>query len=76
MFRARDDLFRLLSHFDMNHIGFAAFAMNYPHSSVVASVRHALMYRRLEQDRNFLPLLVRSKDSTQPDFSSLSRLFS
>ncbi len=76
MFRARDDLFRLFSHFDMNHIGFAALAVNYPYSSMVAPVWHALVYRWLEQDCNFLPLLVRSKDSTQPDFSSLSRLLS
>ncbi len=76
VFRASDDLFRLLSHSDMNDIGFASFGVNYSHSSVVAPVWHALVYRRLDQDCNFLPFLVRSKDSTQSDLSSLSRLLS
>jgi hypothetical protein len=73
VFRSGDDLFRLAAHFDMNDIGLAAFLMNHSNPSMVPPMRHTLVNRRLDYDRNFLSGAVGSEDSAQTDFSPLTR---
>jgi hypothetical protein len=43
VFWAGNDLFGMFAHLDMNHVGFAAFSMDDPNSSVVTPMGHALV---------------------------------
>ena len=61
MFWASDNLLRLISHLDMNDVGFAAFLMYDANPAMVASVRHALVNGGFNQDRDFLPGFICSQ---------------
>ena len=54
MFRASDNLLRLLSHLYMHDIGFAAFLMYDADPTVIPSVRHSLMNGGFDQDSYLL----------------------
>ena len=63
VFGTGNDLFRLVSHLDGYHVGFAASLTNDAHSTMVASVGHSLVNGRFDQDRYFLPWFVYPQDS-------------
>jgi hypothetical protein len=74
VFWTSNDLFGLVTHLNMNDVGFTAFLMNDPNSSVVTPMGHAFVQRRLYQDGHLFSGLVLSKDSTQTNFAPLARL--
>jgi hypothetical protein len=61
MFWAGDNLFRLVTHLDMDDVGFTAFLMNHANPAMVTSVRHSLVNGWFDQDSDFLPGLVCSQ---------------
>ena len=63
MFRLCDDLLGLFSHFYADDIGFAAFFLYGPASSMIAPVRHPLVDGCVEQNCHFIPNLIRSENS-------------
>jgi len=63
MFWSSDDLLCLISHLDMDDVGFAALLMNHADPTMVASVRHPLVNGRVEQDSDFLARFVCSQYS-------------
>ena len=73
MLRPSDNLFRLVPHFDMNNVGLATFRVNDSNSSVVASMGHAFVDRRINQYSDFLSGLIGSEDSAQSNLTSFAR---
>ena len=61
MFRASDNLFRLLSHLDLHHVGLASFLMDNSDSAVVTSVGHSFVNGGLDQDGDLLSGFIRSQ---------------
>jgi predicted branched-subunit amino acid permease len=63
MFWASDDLLRLLSHLDINYVGFATFLVNDTHPPMVTSVRHSFMDGGFDQDSYLLAGLIDPQNS-------------
>jgi hypothetical protein len=62
VFWTSDDLFLLVPHVDVNHVGFTALFMNYTNPAVVTPVRHAFVNGRFDEDSDFLSGFIRSED--------------
>lgn len=69
-----DDLFRLLAHRHVDHIRLTSLFVNYTDSSVVTSMRHAFVNRRIKYDCDFLSGQIFSENSAQPDLASFTGL--
>ncbi len=63
MFGSCDDLLGLFSDFYVDDIGFAAFFLYGPASSMIAPVRHPLVDGCFEQYCHLVPNLIRSENS-------------
>ena len=73
MFRSGDNLFRLTTHRDVNHVRLPTSGMNYANPSMIAPVGHPLVYGGINHDGDFLAWAIGSEDAAEADFSSLPR---
>jgi hypothetical protein len=67
---------RLSSLGNFNEIASSPASLDDPYPAVVPTVRHALVYTGVDPDLDFVSWIVCSKEATETDLSSLSRLLS
>jgi hypothetical protein len=76
VFGAGNDLFRLISHFHGDHVGFSTFVSDYSYPTMISSMGHAFVYGRFEKDCHFLSRLIHSQYPAQSDLSAFAGFLS